>query len=196
MKLGAVILAAGAASRMQQAKMLLPFAKQTILSHILGEALAIEPDKLCLVTGCYHKEIRESLAEQAVPLVYNEFWQEGMAGSIRLGMATLLQGDPDLDAVILLVSDQPFISRQLLATMSAIGKATDKGIVAATYSGITGTPVLFKSNYFAQLQNLRGDSGAKSILKQYMEDVEVVDFPLGAADIDTPEDYENYCLTT
>ncbi len=196
MKLGAVILAAGAASRMQKAKMLLPFAKRTILSHILEEALAIEPDKLCLVTGCYHNEIRESLSEQEVHLVFNEYWKEGMAGSIGLGLATLLQWERNLDAVILLVSDQPFISRQLLATMSAIGTASDKGIVAATYSGITGTPVLFKSNYFTQLQNLRGDSGAKSILKRYPEDVERVDFPLGAVDIDTPEDYENYCLTT
>ena len=86
-----LILAAGAASRMNQAKMLLPFGPASILSHILGEVKAVKPDCICLLTGYYHKEIADSIDTSQLFLVHNKHWKEGMASSIRTGMQALMK---------------------------------------------------------------------------------------------------------
>lgn len=193
MNTGILILAAGSASRMQQPKMLLPFAKGTILSHLLEETKALQPKAICVVTGYYHTTMLPFLQTESVMVVYNEHWKEGMAGSIKTGLTALLEQHPALDSVMILVSDQPFITRPLLQEMIQTQKTSGKGIVAAFYNGIKGTPVLFNKKYFHHLQELQGDKGAKSILQLVPDDITTVDFAEGEMDIDTPEDYERFC---
>ncbi len=196
MKNAVLILAAGAASRMQQAKMLLPFASANILSHIVAEARAIKPDSICLVTGYYHNEILSKVNTAGLDVVQNENWKNGMASSIKIGLEALMKKHSDLRSVLITVSDQPYVSRAVFAGMISLQQETKKGIVAARYGSVTGTPVLFNQKYFSNLLQLVGDKGAKTILQQYPDDMVTVDFPQGAIDIDTPEDYERLCLQT
>eukprot|EP01136_Pigoraptor_vietnamica_P031718 Opistho-1_new@92640 len=193
MNTGILILVAGSASRMQQPKMLLPFGEGTILSHLLEETKAVQPTAICVVTGYYHTAILPLLQTEPVLVVYNEQWQEGMAGSIKTGLTALLEQRPALDSVMILVSDQPFITRDLLQNMLQTKENSGKGIVAALYNGVKGTPVLFDKKYFYHLQELQGDKGAKSILQLVPDDIATVDFAEGEMDIDTPEDYERFC---
>jgi molybdenum cofactor cytidylyltransferase len=192
--LSVLILAAGAARRMNQAKMLMPFRNTTILETIIKNAKAIDPDTICIVTGCYHHQIIANILDDQIQFVYNELWQEGMSGSIKKGLSYLVIQNPDINAVLMMVADQPFITSDLLIEMLQLQTQTNKGIVAASYAGITGTPVLFKRAYFSSLEKLSGDKGAGSILHQYQTDLITVDFPLGEFDIDTEDDYKNYCL--
>ncbi|MES2005230.1 MAG: nucleotidyltransferase family protein [Bacteroidota bacterium] len=193
MKTGFLILAAGAAKRMQQPKMLLPFGEETILSHIIGEVKAAGAHTICLVTGYYHEEIIRSIDIENILVTYNENWEEGMAGSIRKGLSSLIEKYPGMRSVMIMVSDQPYLHHELLQNMMEQQQRSGKGIVAASYSGIQGTPVLFERKYFEQLQELKSDNGAKPILQQYSTDVITVDFPSGNMDIDTLEDYEKFC---
>lgn len=193
MSAGILILAAGSASRMQQPKMLLPFGKGTILSHLLEETKAVQTKAICVVTGYYHMAMLPLLQIEPVLVVFNERWQEGMAGSIKTGLTALLEQHPELDTLMILVSDQPFITRTLLQQMIQTRETSGKGIVAAIYNGIKGTPVLFDKKYFYHLQELKGDKGAKSILQLVPDDMATVDFAEGEMDIDTPEDYERFC---
>lgn len=176
--------------------MLLPYLSGTFLSHILTEAGKIYPHQLLLVTGCYHNEIMGYLGQDACKVVFNKNWAQGIAGSIKIGMETMLQADPETEAVMVLVSDQPYINASLLVSMLLKAEESAKGIIAAAYAGISGTPVLFKKGYFNQLQKLQGDKGAKSILQLAVTDIENIDFPLGAVDIDTPDDYNKYIAQT
>lgn len=193
MNTGILILAAGSASRMQQPKMLLPFGKGTILSHLLEETKAVQPKAICVVTGYYHAAMLPLLQKEPVTVVYNKRWKEGMAGSIKTGLTALLGLAPELDAVMILVSDQPFITRSLLQEMLQTQETSGKAIVAALYNGVKGTPVLFNKMYFHHLQELKGDKGAKSILQLVPDDIATVDFAEGEMDIDTPEDYKRFC---
>lgn len=194
MSTGILILAAGSASRMQQPKMLLPYGKGTILSHSLAEAKAVQPKAICVVTGYYHETMMPMLQTEPVLVVYNEQWQDGMAGSIKKGLSALLEQEPELDSVMILVSDQPFISTGLLQEMIHTQQTSGKAIVAAFYNGVKGTPVLFTHRYFQQLQQLQGDKGARSILQLVPDEIATVDFAEGEMDIDTPEDYERFCV--
>lgn len=187
-----LILAAGAASRMNKPKMLLSKGSVSILQGILTEIQKIKPGQLCLVTGYYHAEIVEQMDAMDISIVQNENWQEGMASSIRKGLSWLLENNPELSALMIVVSDQPYLNGALLEDMFQLKKTTQKGIVAAGYGKVRGTPVLFDRCYFPELLKLQGDTGAKPILQQNPEDIAIVDFPLGAIDIDTPEDYEKF----
>lgn len=192
MKTAAIILAAGAASRMGKAKMLLPYQGKTILEQLIIELKAVAPQSICLVTGKYHETISQTISDPTISLVYNEAWSKGMAGSIQAGMQALLQQIPDLDLVWIVVGDQPFLSQSVLQEMLRLQQETQKGIIAAQYKGVAGTPVLFSAVYFEALQKLTGDKGARVILQEHPEDMATVAFPQGELDIDTPEDYERF----
>jgi molybdenum cofactor cytidylyltransferase len=194
MSKGVIILAAGAASGMGKPKMLLPFSTTNILTHIIQEAKSVHPDCLCIVSGFYHEEILRNIDGKGLDIVYNENWKEGMAGSIKKGLTALLRKEPDLSSVLLLLGDQPYLNGIVLEEMYALYSNNHKGIVAARYGSVTGPPALFDKKYFSQLLELKGDTGAKSILQQNEADCSLIDFPLGAIDIDTPEDYENLCF--
>ena len=184
-----LLLAAGSSSRMGQPKMILPYKDKTFLQHIIDEVKAIKDTTLLIVTGCYHTLIEQSLIQQQIPLIKNDQWQDGMGSSIQTGMAYLMQHYPAATDVFILVCDQPFISATLLQQMMAAKEHTGKGIVACTYTSTIGTPVLFDKKYFNQLLLLQGASGAKKLVQQFEADTATVNFPAGAMDIDTPEDY-------
>jgi molybdenum cofactor cytidylyltransferase len=190
MSTGVLILAAGAAFRMNEAKMLLAFGSTSILGHIVEEVKASKPDHICLVTGYYHTEIVESIDISGMFIIHNEHWREGMASSISRGIREMTKKYPSLSSVMIVVSDQPHLNRKVLNEMFTDQGKTKKGIIAAQYGKVTGTPVLFAKKYFNQLMELTGDAGAKSILQQYKTDIATVEFSLGAIDIDTAEDYE------
>jgi molybdenum cofactor cytidylyltransferase len=192
MSTGVLILAAGAAFRMNEAKMLLAFGSTSILGHIVEEIKASKPDHICLVTGYYHKEIVESIDISGLFIVHNEHWREGMASSISRGVREMIKKYPAVSSVMIVVSDQPHLNRKVLHEMFSEQTKTKKGIIAAQYGKVTGTPVLFAKKYFNQLMELTGDTGAKSILQQHKTDIATVEFSLGAIDIDTAEDYEKF----
>jgi molybdenum cofactor cytidylyltransferase len=92
--------------------------------------------------------------------------------------------------VILAVSDQPYVSSGLFGKMQTLKEQSGKGIVASSYAGTMGTPVLFEKKYFDQLKSLKGNQGAKNIVQQNLPDVCPVEFEKGEVDIDTKEDYK------
>ena len=190
MTTGVLILAAGAASRMGRAKMLLPFKSTNILTHLLNEIKAIEPHCICLLTGFYHEEMINNIDTNGLYIVQNEHWEKGMACSIRMGVYEMTKKYPGLSSIIIIVSDQPYLNKQVLHEMVIVHTKTKKGIIAAEYGSIKGTPVLFDKKYFTELMLLEGDIGAKSILQQHAADIATVAFSSGEIDIDTPEDYD------
>ena len=187
-KTGIIILAAGNSSRMGEPKQLMKFKNRTFLQHIILEAKNAKLDPVICVTGYQSDLIKKSIMDLGVTILYNEKWSEGMGSGISAGMRQVLPSQ--VDAVILSVSDQPHVSSDLFGRMLALKDQTGKGIVASSYAGTLGTPVLFDRKYFEQLVSLNGNQGAKNIVKSNMSDVLPLEFEKGSVDIDTKEDYE------
>lgn len=122
----------------------------------------------------------------------NPHWQSGMASSIKMGLVGTYMIDKHLDAVVILASDQPFVSTALIRRMVEVQAIAQKGIVACQYAGQVGIPVLFTRKYFEPLLNLEGDKGAKVIVNQYLEDTALLNFEKGIVDLDTPTDVEKW----
>jgi molybdenum cofactor cytidylyltransferase len=186
---GALILAAGAATRMGRAKQLLEFEGRTLLEHAIQQASLAGFEPLIVVLGAHAAEIRPALAGQIVEVVLNEKWESGMGSSLTLGLARVREIAPRLPALAVLLADQPRIRTDHLQGMRRLFEKQACACVAAEYSGTLGAPAIFRESQFAALAALPPESGAGQLLRS--SDVPVCRYPLpeAAIDVDTPEDY-------
>lgn len=182
------MLAAGSSTRMHQPKQSLPYQGTTLLQHSLQAALAAEVYPVILVAGAGTNLVLPG--QHGLRVVYNHEQKEGLAASIRTGLAELRREWPDRDRVILMVCDQPHVTPELLNSLIAAGTPGHIQIVACAYKDTVGTPVLFKNTFYDELAALNGDEGAKKIVLHHRDQTAVIPFPQGEIDIDTMADYQ------
>ncbi|HEV8184729.1 MAG TPA: nucleotidyltransferase family protein [Chthoniobacterales bacterium] len=187
---GAVILAAGGASRFGQPKQLLRFEGETLVRRAARAAEEGGCKPIVVVAGSCAPEIAAELRDAAVMIVENREWERGLGTSIRHGLQALLENDPAVDSVVLLACDQPFVHGATVQSLLEMSEATGKPIVACSYAGTFGIPALFSRVCFELLLALPDDSGAKSLIETRRADVACVEFAEGAVDLDTPGDLE------
>ena len=177
-----VILAAGASRRLGSPKQLVELAGESLLRRIARTALA-GGGPVTVVVGFRAPEMQANLAGLPVRVTVNPEWEEGMASSLRAGVADL---PPGSTGVLLLLCDQPGVDEALLARLQALHRDQPLAVVACEYGGTQGTPALFPARTFEALLALRGDRGARALLKG--EAVVGVPFAAGALDVDVPGD--------
>jgi molybdenum cofactor cytidylyltransferase len=188
-KIGIILLAAGESKRLGRPKQLLKFAGKTFLQHGLKTAHASIASPIVTVLGANADVLKNKIADDT-HVVINANWNEGMASSIRAGVKAILEIDPSVDGVILMVCDQPYVDCIVLNNLIAAHQISGKPIVASSYNNTFGPPTLFQKVMFPELLQLYGDTGAKSVVKQHADEVEIISFPMGEIDIDTEADYE------
>ena len=188
-RFGAVILAAGASTRMGQPKQLLSFRGQPLVVRAAEAALASPAWPVVVVVGANAAPIRETLAKLPVLIAENPAWAEGMAASIRAGISTLQQFSRALEGAVVALCDQPSFSPEIIQRLVATQRTTGASIVAAHYNGRNAAPALFLREHFSALASLTGEEGARHLLNENLSRVAAVDLPELAVDLDTPEDY-------
>ena len=189
-KIGGVILAAGESSRFGQPKQLLPFRGKTLVRTVIDAAREGRCSPIVVVIGSNSEKVQQELAHADVVNVENKNWQSGIGSSIRTGVQALISQVPDVEAILLLVCDQPAVNAQFIERLIATREATKKNIVASSYANTVGVPAIFDRSLFKELLALGDESGAKSIILQNPECVAPFAFPEGAIDIDTSEDWK------
>lgn len=185
-----IILAAGASSRLGQAKQLLIYQEKTLLENSIRVALNARVKQVAVVLGAGAAGIPVSMHDEKLAFIINGQWQEGIASSIRCGLHYLLQQCANLQSVIFMACDQPYASTGLLNNLVTLQQQTGCAIVASQYAATTGIPVLFTRPLFAELLQLKGDAGAKKLILLHQAETVTVPFPLGSIDIDTAADYQ------
>jgi len=185
-----VLLAAGRSKRMGIPKQMLVYEGKTLLRRSAEAALGTNLRPVVAVVGDRHEVMEKELELlKDIRIVFNSKWEEGMASSIITGVKTAMETDPDLDGLIVMVCDQPFVNTALLKALIQKHQETGMPIVASSYGTNIGVPALFEKQFFSRLLLLEGDTGAKKLLKERAEQTATVEFPQGATDIDTPDDY-------
>ena len=117
-------------------------------------------------------------------------WKTGMSSSIKVGLEELLRIDPDVDAVVITLCDQPFVNAGTIGLITDKFAETNKRMVAARYGGVTGVPALFSREMFDALSKLQGDKGARDLLRDPNASIETIEIDKAAIDIDTPDDVD------
>jgi molybdenum cofactor cytidylyltransferase len=185
---GAAILAAGASTRMGVPKQLLQFGGETMLRRAASFAMEAGCRPVVVVTGADAAASRKALRGLDVREAENQQWESGISSSVRVGIEAIVTAHPQTAAVVLMLCDQPFVTREIIARLVAAHRETGRSIVASRYGGSYGVPALFGKVHFAELTTLKGDAGAKRVIQRHLPKVHLVSFPEGEIDIDTPED--------
>lgn len=189
LRCGVVILAAGSSTRMGAPKQLLELDGKPLIVRAVEAALASPAWPVVVVLGAHADRIRPTLTRLPVLVTENPAWPEGMASSIRAGIATLQQFSHRIDAALLALCDQPAFSTEVIARLFATQQATGSSIVAARYAGRHGAPALFRREHFGALLHLTGEEGARTLLNTATARITSLDLPALAVDLDTPEDF-------
>ena len=194
-----VILAAGQSKRLGHPKQLVVYKGKTLLNRAIEtvEGVRVMPElsninyqlsTIVVVLGAHFDEIKESISNKRIPVLKNENFEEGIASSIRCGLKEIIEKSPNVESVIFLVCDQPFVHSELLLNLISKHKKSGKPLVASQYENILGTPALFHKSYFSELAQLKGDAGAGKLIKQNLSEVAIVQFSNGVIDIDSSDD--------
>jgi molybdenum cofactor cytidylyltransferase len=186
-RVGAVVLAAGASSRMGVPKQTLQFRGQSMLRRAALAALGAGCRPVIVVTGANAELSRGELDGLDVREVLNTSWETGMASSVRAGVEALASADAD--AVVLMLCDQPHVTAEVISGLVAAHRANGSPLVASTYGGSFGVPALFSRTLFAELARLEGGTGAKQVIKRHASEAHFLPFPSGEVDVDTPDDF-------
>lgn len=186
---GAVVLAAGASSRMGSPKQTLRFRGESLLRRAAIAALEAGCCPVIVVTGAHAELSRRELEGLDVREVLNHSWETGMASSVRAGVEGLLSAYADVDAAVLLLCDQPHVTAEVISGLVKAHRATGSTVVASTYGGSFGVPALFSRTLFDELARLEGAAGAKQVIKRHAAEAHFLPFPGGEVDVDTPDDF-------
>ncbi len=188
-RIAAVVLAAGRSSRMGGAnKLLAELDGRPLLLHAVDAALASQAKPVVVVAGNDAARIGNLLADRKVALVENPDFAGGLSTSLAAGLRNL---DPQTDGAVVLLGDMPRIGPKAIDRLIASFNPTEgRAICVPTYGGKRGNPVLWGRRFFAEMETLAGDVGAKHLIGDYAELVAEVAMPDDAVlvDIDTPEE--------
>jgi molybdenum cofactor cytidylyltransferase len=188
-KVAAILLAAGASSRMGQPKQLLPYGEETLVRWAARNALGSVCHPVFAVLGSASEMIRAELEHLPIQLLDNPEWMEGIGSSVRCGVRGALAAHSDLDAIVLLLADQPHVTSETINRLVETAEKVTKSIIASAYSDTVGVPALFTRVTFNELRNLRSDRGAKQFIASCNDHVVTMSAPEAERDIDTPENY-------
>jgi molybdenum cofactor cytidylyltransferase len=173
-------------------KQLLPIQGTSLLRHLAKISIASMCDPIAVVLGANAQQIRTEVEDLPLQIVDNLHWRSGMGTSVSKGLAALLEWHPTLNAVLILVCDQPFVTTALIDRLVITYQSDSHQIVATTYLNTIGVPVLFSDRYFPELLQLNSDTGARKIVQKHLHETHTIAFPQGAIDLDTPDEYQAF----
>jgi molybdenum cofactor cytidylyltransferase len=184
-RLYAIVLAAGASTRFGSPKQLVRIGGRPLLHTVVTRAAEVTGNALIVVLGAGAGELAPLLKHSPGSVVVNRHWREGLASSIRSGVARL---PTTCAGVMLVLADQAAVTSDDLKRLAGSWRRRPQCIVAALYAGTTGVPAIFPRSSFTDLAALRGDRGAQSLLRRSADHLVRVPMPAAELDLDTPED--------
>ena len=197
MPVPAIILAAGASRRLGQPKQLVRIGDETLLGRTVRLVMEAGAGPVFVVLGAHRESIVGEVDLTRVHTVFNPDWEQGIASSIRAGILTLQQELPDAAAALLLVCDQQRLTADYLRELTAVfDTGVEPAIVASEYVGIAGIPAIFPVSEFETLLGLRGDEGARRLMRNPRCSLVTVSFDGGEVDVDTLADLAHATRTS
>ncbi|HEY6554319.1 MAG TPA: nucleotidyltransferase family protein, partial [Vicinamibacteria bacterium] len=161
----------------------------TVLSTVATRLLEGPIDHLVVVLGHEAQAVRAAARlpdDPRLRIVVNEEWAEGMASSLRAGLAA----SEEADALLVALGDQPGVDPEVIGRLLAAWREGAR-IAAVFHAGRLTHPVVFDRSLFPALRLVKGDVGARAIVRAHWDDVVRVVGP-ALHDLDTPSDYEAF----
>jgi molybdenum cofactor cytidylyltransferase len=192
-KLGVVLLAAGGSSRMGRPKQLLRIEDEALVTRIARRLIDLDPDSMLVVTGSAAQAVIDQLSGLPVQIVHNLRWEEGMAGSLAVGVKNL---PAEIEGVLIMLCDQWQVGCEDLQELVQVWNADISHITAACWHDdgqqVVGPPAIFPRVLFEELTSLKGDRGAKAVIEKHRERASFIVMTNARFDLDEPADLEEF----
>lgn len=184
-----VVLAAGLSERMGEPKLLMDVAGAPMIRRTLENVLAFGPAQTVVVTGHGAAAIEAALKGLPVRFAHNPDYAQGHHGSVAVGVAAVSR---EVDAVMVMLGDQPLVGAAHLSALAAAFAALPAGaILVPHYAGQRGNPVVFAAAHIPELSGETGRPGGRRLIESRPDLVHRLDMDsdVFVLDCDTPDDY-------
>lgn len=188
--IAALVLAAGQSSRMGGTnKLLAEVDGVPMVLRAVNAALASKAVSVTVVLGHEAEKVEALLAGRKVTIVRNPDYAQGMSTSLRSGLAAL---PPEAEAAVVLLADMPRVSAVQVDRLIDAFDAKQPSIVVPQRDGRRGNPILWPREFFASMQAVSGDKGARGLLEEHPQRIRSVEMDDDAihADVDTPDNLQ------
>jgi molybdenum cofactor cytidylyltransferase len=185
--LAAVVLAAGASSRMGAHKMLLQLDGESLIRRVVRTVREVPVADVVVVTGYNHRAVEKELSEIPVRFTLNENYREGMGSSFAAGVRAL---DARVGAALFVLGDRPFVTSGDYRRLIEAYRDGGSKLVASRYGDVIAPPHVVARSLFARVAN--DGVGIRPLLDELGGEATLIDFPEGALlDVDEPADLEH-----
>ncbi len=196
-RIGAVVLAAGRSTRMGRAnKLLAEIDGQPMVRRVVDQVRQSQAATVVVVTGHQRQQVEAALdgttGDGRCRAVHNPEFAAGLSTSLHRGLTALPEA---VDGAVVCLADMPQVTAAVIDRLiAAFDPLEGRAICLPTWNGKRGNPVLLARRFFAEVQAISGDVGARALIGDYPEAVAEVamdDLAQGAAvltDVDTPAD--------
>ncbi len=186
-RIAALVLAAGRSRRMGKTnKLLSEIGGEPMVARVVRAAVDSRAEPVVVVTGHEAAKVRAALAGLDVAFADNPDYAQGLSTSLAAGLAALAA---DVDGAVVCLGDMPRIDAGLIDRLiEAFAPEDGRTICVPTHGGKRGNPVLWARRYFAEIEAIAGDVGARHLIGEHDDAVCEVAVEDDAAliDIDTP----------
>jgi molybdenum cofactor cytidylyltransferase len=180
-----ILLAAGGSHRFGGAKQLARIDGESLLRRMARVALGSSAAGCVVVLGARADRLRRELAGLPLRVVVNSFWRRGLSSSLAAGVASLPVG---ARGALILLADQAAIGPPALELLQAAWRADPRAVVAARIGNTLGPPAILPRGLFREVKRLRGDRGARDLLRDPARRTIGIELPGASVDVDRPAD--------
>jgi len=181
----AIVLAAGSATRFGATKQLAEIDGKSLVEHAVEIANDVCQGRCLLVVGHNHQVVSAACRSEPGFMIVNDNHAAGLGTSLALAVKSIRHV---ASAVIVLLADQPRVTAQHVRALADSWSGSENEIVATSFAGTQGPPVLFPASCFDELAGLTGDMGGRHLFDDQRFRLSTVVFEPASIDIDTPED--------
>jgi molybdenum cofactor cytidylyltransferase len=161
----AILLAAGQSKRMKSENKLIKLYKnKPLINYSLNVLKKSKVNKIIIVLGHQQKELKKIIKKnKKIIFTYNKNYKRGMASSIKTGLKKISKNDKGF---IVVQSDMPFVKQSDVNKICRSINSKKFLIHALKYKTRVGNPIGFDSSLIKKFKNIKGQFGAKFMVKR------------------------------
>ena len=188
----AILLAAGQSKRMKSENKLIKLYKnKPLINYSLNVFKKSKVNKIIIVLGHQHKEVKKIIKKnKKIIFTYNKNYKQGMASSIKTGLKKISKND---NGFIVAQSDMPFVKQSDINKICRSINSKKFLVHALKYKNKVGNPIGFDSSLIKKFKNIKGQFGAKFMVKRLKNRTNFINInsPKSFKDFDKVSDFRN-----
>ncbi len=186
----AILLAAGQSKRLKgENKLIKKFNNKPLITYPLNSLLKSKVNKIIIVLGHQYENVKKIIKNNKKNVfIYNKNYKKGMAFSIKAGLQKVSSKDKGF---IIVQSDMPFIKSSDINKICSSINSKKFLVHALKHRNKIGNPIGFDISILKKFKKLRGDVGAKFMVKRLKNETKFIKInnPKSFKDFDRISDF-------